>query len=95
MGEVFSGKFNCIKIFNNKYEAVDSKNKPDYKQSKLETQNEPLELDKEKEPKFDESIAERTELRKQKSDEKPGTIDMPDLESKEFAAQRTINKDKD
>ena len=88
MGEVFSGKFNCTKIFNNKYEAVDSKNKADYKQSKLETQNEPLELDKEKEPKFDESIAERTELRKQKSD-------MPDLESKEFAAQRTINKDKD
>ena len=41
-------------------------------------------LDKEKEPKFEESIAER----KQKSDEQPDTTDMPDLESEESAAQR-------
>ena len=32
--------------------------------SKLETQNEPLELNKEKEAKFEEIIAERTKLRK-------------------------------
>ena len=54
----------------------------------METQNEPLELHKEKEPKFEESIAERTKLRRQKSDEQLDATDMPDLESEESAAQR-------
>ena len=48
----------------------------------------PLELDKEKEAKFEESITERTKLRKQKSNEKESdeqlhTKDIRHLESKE------------
>ena len=88
MGEVFRERFYSVKIFDNKYEVVKLKNKADDKQPKLETQNEPLELDKEKEPKFEESIAETTEFRNQKSDEQPDTADMPDLESEESAPQR-------
>ena len=65
-----------FKIFGHKYiiEKVDDE------QLKLETQKEmPLELDKEKEAKFEESIAERT---------KADTKDMRDLESKESAEER-------
>ena len=40
------------------------------------------------EPTFKESIAERTKLRKQKSDEQPDTTDMIESESEEIAAQR-------
>ena len=40
------------------------------------------------EPKFEESIAGRTKLRKQKSDEQPDTTDMTESESEEIAAQR-------
>ena len=69
MGEVFTERFYSIKIFDDKYEVIELKNKADDKQSKLKTQNESLELDKEKEPKFEESITERTKGRKQKSDE--------------------------
>ena len=76
LGEVFTGRFYSITIFDDKYEVVELKNKADDKQSKLETQNEPLELDKEKESKFEESIAGRIKLRKPKSDEQPDTTDM-------------------
>ena len=76
LGEVFTRRFCNIKIFDDKYEVVELKNKADDKQSKLE--NEPSELDKETESKFGESIAERTKLVKQKSDEQPDTTDMPD-----------------
>ena len=69
LGEVFTERFYSIKIFDDKYEVIELKNKADDKQSKLKTQNESLELDKEKEPKFEESITERTKGRKQKSDE--------------------------
>ena len=88
MREVFTWRFWCIKIFDDKYEVVELENKADDKQSKLETQNEPLELDKEKEPKIEKGITERTKLRKQKSDEQPDTTDMSDLESDKSAAQR-------
>ena len=63
----FFWKFYSIKISDDKYEVVELKNKTGDKQSILETQNEPLELVKEKEPKFEESIAERTKLSRQKS----------------------------
>ena len=63
----FYRKFYSIKIFDDKYEVVEVKNKTADKQSILETQNEPLELVKEKEPKFEESIAERTKFSRQKS----------------------------
>ena len=75
LGEVFRERFYSVKIFDNKYEVVKLKNKADDKQPKLETQNEPLELGKEKEPKFEERIAEITEFRNQKSDEQPDTAD--------------------
>ena len=88
LGEVFTERFYSVKIFDNKYEVVKLKNKADDKQPKLETQNEPLELGKEKEPKFEERIAEITEFRNQKSDEQPDTADMPDLESEESTGQR-------
>ena len=65
-------------MFDGKYEVVELKNKADDKQSKLETQNESLELDNKKEPKFEESIVERIKLRKQKPDEQPDTTNMPD-----------------
>ena len=39
-------------MFDGKYEVVELKNKADDKQSKLEAQNESLELDNKKEPKF-------------------------------------------
>ena len=84
----FYWKFYSIKTFDDKYEVVELKNKTGDKQSILETQNEPLELVKEKEPKFEEGIAERIELSRQKSDEQPDTTDMPDLESEKSAAQR-------
>ena len=42
----------------------------------------------EKEPKFEESIAERIKLKKQRTDEQPDTTDMPDLEIEESVAQR-------
>ena len=40
-------------------------------------------------PKFEESVAERTKMRRQKKsdDEQPGTTDIPDLESEESAEQ--------
>ena len=41
----------------------------------------------EKEPKFEESIAERIKLKKQRTDEQPDTTDMPDLEIEESVAQ--------
>ena len=44
-------------------------------------------MTKKKNPKFEESIAERTKLRKQKSDKQPDTTDMPELESEESAEQ--------
>ena len=47
----------------------------------------PQSLTKKKNPKFEESIAERTKLRKQKSDKQPDTTDMPELESEESAEQ--------
>ena len=52
--EVFTGIVYRFKIFDHKYEVVRLKNKADDKQSKLETQNEPLELDKENESTFEE-----------------------------------------
>ena len=64
LGEVFNKRFYSIKIFDDKYEVVELKNKADDKQSKLKTQNESLELDKEKEPKFEERITERTKKAK-------------------------------
>ena len=42
----------------------------------------------EKEPKFEESIAERIKLRKQESGKQPDTTDNLDLENEESAAQR-------
>ena len=42
----------------------------------------------EKEPKFEESIAERIKLKKQRTDEQPDTTDMPDLEIEESVVQR-------
>ena len=84
--EVFTGKVYRIKI-DDKYDIIKLKNNAADKKSKLETENESLELDKEKKPKFEESIAERTKLRKQKSDKQPDTTDMPELESEESAEQ--------
>ena len=52
LGDVFTGRFYSIKIFDDKYEVVELKNKVDNKQSKLETQIEPSELDKEKKNKI-------------------------------------------
>ena len=72
-GEVYK-----IKINDDKYDIIKLENNVADKNSKLETQNESLELDKEKEPKFEESIADRTKLRKQKSDELPDTTNIPD-----------------
>ena len=46
--EVFTGKVYKIKIDDDKYEAVKLKNNAANKKSKLEKQNESLELDKEK-----------------------------------------------
>ena len=64
MREVFTGKFYGLKILHGKYEVIKLRNKAANEKSKLETQNEPLELNKEKEAKFEEIIAERTKLRK-------------------------------
>ena len=76
--EVFTGEVYKIKINDDKYDIIKLENNVADKNSKLETQNESLELDKEKEPKFEESIADRTKLRKQKSDELPDTTNIPD-----------------
>ena len=95
LGEVFTGRFYSITIFDDKYEVVELKNKADDKQSKLETQNEPLELDKEKESKFEESIAGRIKLRKPKSDEQPDTIDMMIQKVKNLLDREEINNDRD
>ena len=48
LGEVFTGRFYSVKIFDDKYEVVELKDKADDIQSKLETQNEPLEMTKKK-----------------------------------------------
>ena len=50
--EVFTGKVYSIKIVDDKYEITELKNKAADEKSKLKTQNEPLKLDKGKEPKF-------------------------------------------
>ena len=42
----------------------------------------------EQKPEFEESVAERTKIRRQKKSDDKHTIDMPDLESEESAAQR-------
>ena len=76
--EVFTGEVYKIKINDDKYDIIKLENNVADKNSKLETQNESLELDKEKEPKFEESTADRTKLRKQKSDELPDTTNIPD-----------------
>ena len=46
-------------------------------------------------PKFEQSIAERTKMKRQKKshDEQPGTTDMPDLESEKSAEQRRKQKE--
>ena len=95
LGEVFTGRFYSITIFDDKYEVVELKNKADDKQSKLETQNQPLELDKEKESKFEESIAGRIKLRKPKSDEQPDTTDMMIQKVKNLLDREEINNDRD
>ena len=46
----------------------------------------------EKEPKFEENIAERIKLRKQESGKQPDTTDKLDLENRESAAQRWKQK---
>ena len=93
--EVLSGKRYDFKTVDDKCEAVKLKNKADDKQSKLETQNEPLELDKEKESKFEESIAGRIKLRKPKSDEQPDTTDMMIQKVKNLLDREEINNDRD
>ena len=52
MREVFTGKVYSIKIVDDEYEITELKNKAADEKSKLKTQNEPLKLDKGKEPKF-------------------------------------------
>ena len=42
----------------------------------------------EQKPEFQESVAERTKIRRQKKSDDKHTTDMPDLESEESAAQR-------
>ena len=88
--EVFTGKVYRIKV-DDKYDIIKLKNNAADKKSKLETQNESVELDKEKKTKFEDSIAERTKLRKQKSDKQPDTTDIPELESEE-SAEHTRNQ---
>ena len=48
LGEVFTGRFYSVKIFDDKYEVVELKDKADDIQFKLETQNEPLEMTRKK-----------------------------------------------
>ena len=62
----------------------------------LDAKSEPEEYDgiEESKQESDESIGDRIKLRRQKEDDKtdneqPDTTDMPDLESKESAEQRT------
>ena len=87
MREVFTGYVYQIKIYDDKCDIVKLKNNASDKKSKLETQDETLELEKEKEPIFEESIAERTKLRDQKLDKQLDATDMSELESEESAAQ--------
>ena len=49
----------------------------------------------EQKPEFQESVAERTKIRRQKKSDDKHTIDMPDLESEESAAQRRNQQVKD
>ena len=46
----------------------------------------------EKEPEFEESVAERTELRRQKKSDDKHTTDIPELEKEESAEQRRNQK---
>ena len=46
----------------------------------------------EKEPEFEESVAERTELRRQKRSDDKHTTDIPELEKEESAEQRRNQK---
>ena len=52
LGEVFSGKFYSVKIFDKKYEVAELKIKQMINSLNYKTQNEPLELDKEKKRKI-------------------------------------------
>ena len=54
----------------------------------LNKKHKPLEFDRKKEPKFEESVTERTKLEKQKSDEQSDATYTLDLESEESAVQR-------
>ena len=54
----------------------------------LNKKHKPLEFDRKKEPKFEESVTERTKLKKQKSDEQSDATYTLDLESEESAVQR-------
>ena len=84
--DVFTGEVYEIKIYDDKYDIIKLKNNSVDKKSKLETQNNSLELYKEKEPNFEENIPERTKIRKQKSEKQPDATNMPGLESEESAA---------
>ena len=79
LGEVFTGRFYSIEIFDDKYEVVELKIKQmiNTRWAFRARQRERTKIS-----------AERTKLRKQKSDEQPDTTVMPDLESEESAAQR-------
>ena len=79
LGEVFTGSFYSIETFDDKYEVVELKIKQmiNTRWAFRARQRERTKIS-----------AERTKLRKQKSDEQPDTTVMPDLESEESAAQR-------
>ena len=86
--EVLDGKPCDLKTVGDKYVTVNLGNKVDDKQPELETQKEiPLELDEEKEPKFEDNIAEREKLRRQQDDKSPTIPPIPDLETEEPAGQ--------
>ena len=86
--EVLDRKLYDLKTVGDKYVTVNLKNKAVDKQPELETQKEiTLELDKKKEPKSEENIAEREKLRRQQDDKSPTIPPIPDLETEEPAAQ--------
>ena len=86
--EVLDRKLYDLKTVGDKYVTVNLKNKAVDKQPELETQKEiTLELDKKKEPKSEENIAEREKLRRQQDDKSPTIPLIPDLETEEPAAQ--------
>ena len=82
--EVLSRKRYDFKTVDDKYEAAKLKNKADDKQSKLETQNEPLSSTGKK----NQNLKKVSQKKQNLGNKNLDATDMPDLESEESAAQR-------